>query len=39
MKKSRVDRIAIDAWAEDMNRLCADRSPEDEEIKRHAIDE
>ena len=31
--------IDIDAWAEEMNRLCADSSPEDEELMRQAIDE
>lgn len=29
----------IDEWAETMNRLCADSSPEDEEAMRQAIDE
>ena len=31
--------IDIDAWAEEINRLCADSSPEDEELMRQAIEE
>ena len=33
------DRLDIDAWAEMMNRICADSSPDDEAAMRQAIDE
>jgi hypothetical protein len=31
--------VDIDAWAREMNELCADSTPEDEEIMRQAIEE
>jgi hypothetical protein len=31
--------VDIDAWAREMNELCADSAPDDEDILRRAIDE